>query len=426
MDMLKINESLSTDESIEEYEYHEYEPITGANLNNPGEIRINIETQDIFYHPSESYLIFEGRLTKADGTAYANADVVTITNNGLMHLFSNIKYQLSGQEIESLYYPGQATTMMGLLKYPDDFQKSQGLNQLWFKDSSAAAHLTSNNGFGIRHGYIIKTPDPKGTFSFRIPLKHIFGFAEDYDKIVYGFRHVLTLVRKSDDDAIFRLAAAGAGKITLNKVSWYIPHVRPADAPKLEIYEMIEKKVNVPVGYRMRQCESISVPQTTNFTWRLTVKSSPEKPRYIIVAFQTDKDGDQEKNTSAFDHASVRNMYVTLNSERYPAVDYDLSFTKQQFSRAYGDAASFRARYYRMDELVSNPNITPSDYKNLFPLFVFDVSRQSEKLKNSVTDIQVKARFNENVPANTEAFALVISDRIMSFASNGNTMTVVS
>ena len=102
-------------------------------------------------------------------------------------------------------------------------------------------------------------------------------------KIVYGFRHVLSLVRKSDDDAIFRLTAAGAGKITLSKVSWYIPHVRPADVPKLQLYEMIEKKVNVPVGFRLRQCESISVPQTTNFTWRLTVKSSQEKPRYIIV-----------------------------------------------------------------------------------------------------------------------------------------------
>ena len=424
--MLSINEPLSTDESIEEYEFHEYEPITGANLNNPGEIRISIETQDIFYHPSESYLMIEGQLTKADGSAYANGAVVSITNNGLMHLFSNIKYQLSGQEIESIYYPGQATTMLGLLKYPDDFQKSQGLNQLWFKDTDTAAHLTNNSGFGVRHGYIIKKPDPKGTFSFRIPLKHIFGFAEDYDKIVYGFRHVLTLVRKSEDDAIFRLTAAGAGKITLSKVSWYVPHVLPADGPKLRLYEMIEKKVSVPVGFRMRQCESISVPQTTNFTWRLTVKSSPEKPRYIIVALQTDKDGDQEKNPSAFDHANVKNMYVMLNSARYPVVDYDLSFTKQQFSRAYGDAASFRSKFYRMDELVSNPNITPSDYKDLFPLFVFDVSKQSEKLKNSVTDIQVKARFTENVPANTEAFALVISDRVLTFASDGNKMTVIS
>ena len=73
-------------------------------------------------------------------------------------------------------------------------------------------------------------------------------------------------------------------------------------------------------------------------------------------------------------------MYVTLNSTRYPAVDYELPFTKQKISRAYGDAASFRSKFYGMDELVSNPNIIPSDYKDLF-----DVSRQSEKLKSSVT-----------------------------------------
>ena len=46
------------DESIEEYEYHEYDPITGTSLNNGGDIRISIESQDVFAHPSESYLIF--------------------------------------------------------------------------------------------------------------------------------------------------------------------------------------------------------------------------------------------------------------------------------------------------------------------------------------------------------------------------------
>jgi hypothetical protein len=144
------------------------------------------------------------------------------------------------------------------------------------------------------------------------------------------------------------------------------------------------------------------------------------------VAFQTEKDGNQEKNPSIFDHVKVINRYATLNSTRYPVVDYDLSFAKQQFSRAYGDAASFRAKYYNMDDLVSNPNITPSDYKDLFPLFVFNVSKQSEKLKYSITDIQIKAQFNANVPAGTEAFALVISDRILSFESDGNKMKVVS
>ena len=204
MDILRINEINMRYESIKCYESHEYEPVEGANLNNPGEIRINIETQDLFTHPSESYLVVEGRLTKNDGTLYANADNIALTNNAIMHLFSNIKYRLSGQEIESLFYPGQATTMLELLKYPDDFSKSVGLNQLWYKDTGVAASIVNNTGFTVRHSYLIESPVPKGTFSFRIPLKHIFGFCEDYDKMVYGLKQTLTLVRKSNDDAIFK------------------------------------------------------------------------------------------------------------------------------------------------------------------------------------------------------------------------------
>ena len=80
----------------------------------------------MFTHPSESYLIFDGRLTKPDGTLYANADEIALTNNAIMHLFSRIAYHLSNQLIESLNYPGQATTVLGLLKYSDDFFKGAG------------------------------------------------------------------------------------------------------------------------------------------------------------------------------------------------------------------------------------------------------------------------------------------------------------
>jgi len=47
-----------------------------------------------------------------------------------MYLFSNISYRLSNQEIESIHQSGQATTTLELLKYPDDFSRAQGLNQL--------------------------------------------------------------------------------------------------------------------------------------------------------------------------------------------------------------------------------------------------------------------------------------------------------
>ena len=121
-DILIFIETQLIDETIEEYEYHECDPITGSNLNNGGDIRIKDESQDVLTHPSESYLIFEGRLTKADGTACTNGEVA-LTNNATMHHFSRIKYKLSNQLIASLSYPGQVSIMIGVPKYPDDFQR---------------------------------------------------------------------------------------------------------------------------------------------------------------------------------------------------------------------------------------------------------------------------------------------------------------
>ena len=60
---------------------------------------------------------------------------------------------------------------------------------------------------------------------------------------MYGLKHSLTIVRKTDDDAIFRGAAAGAGKVSLDKMSWFMPHVIPADADKFSIYKTIESIV---------------------------------------------------------------------------------------------------------------------------------------------------------------------------------------
>ena len=112
---------------------------------------------------------------------------------------------------------------------------TRDLNQLWYKDTATTAAKADNNRFSARHAYLIQSSTVKGTFSFRISLKHISSFCVDYGKLVYGLKHSLTLVRKTEDDAIFRAAAAGVGKVNLDKISWFMPHVIPADAEKFSI-----------------------------------------------------------------------------------------------------------------------------------------------------------------------------------------------
>ena len=246
----------------------------------------------------------------------------------------------------------------------------------------------------------------------------------------------LTLTRTGDNDAIFRAVGVHVGKIRLDKIRWFMPHVIPSDAYRLQLDKVIEKKEKIPVGYRMLQCDNTQVPlNQKTFTWRLGVKSFPDIPRFIIVGFQSDKNNNQIGNPAIFDPLYLRNIYVTLNAKRYPDTDYNNDFEKNQYSRIYGDATLFRKKFFNMDELISNSGIDPIAYKNLYPLFVFDVSKQSEKLKTSVSDIHIKASFNpaptpaaggappDNPPANTMAYAVIISDRLFHFVSDGSKIT---
>ena len=246
-DILQITEDIPVDDSIYEYEYKEYNPIVGTNLNR-GSIVLTIESQDIYTHPAESFLVIEGQLLNINNNDYANVDTVTLINNGIMYLFSDVRYHLASHEIEVLQNPGHATTMLGLLKYPDDFSKSQGLNQLWVKDENNGeaqfddTQANYNNGYFIRQKYIIGDPLPNGTFSIKIPLKHFLGFCEDYKKILYGMQQRLTLTRTGDNDSIFRANAIAVGKINIQRIRWFMPHVIPSDAYRLQLDKIIEKK----------------------------------------------------------------------------------------------------------------------------------------------------------------------------------------
>ena len=106
----------------------------------------------------------------------------------------------------------------------------------WYPDTSTDANA-DNTGFKIRQAYIIKKPNPKGTFSLVARLENMFGFCEDYNKVMYGLRHTLTLTRSTDDhDAIFRANGVAAAKVKLTKISWMMPKILPSDEKKYKLY----------------------------------------------------------------------------------------------------------------------------------------------------------------------------------------------
>ncbi|XP_004209336.1 uncharacterized protein LOC101238123 [Hydra vulgaris] len=264
--------------------------------------------------------------------------------------------------------------MIGMLKYSDDFQKSTESTQLWFKDTTFTAVATDNLGFAARQVKIIQKPATKSTFSYCIPLKHIFGFCDDYDKVIYVVKHSLAITRKGDNDAIFRAAGVAAGKVNLTKVSLWMKHVIPSDTMRSVLFNHIYPKVILDVDFRSRICEYNSVtPNAMGFNFKLSGRN--ERPKYILLVIQTNRSGNQEVNPSVFDNCDLKAISVTLNGKRHPTNDYNLKFTNIQFSRAYLDSTTFNEKFYGTNQLYAQSSIHDAEFKELYPIYVVDLSK---------------------------------------------------
>jgi hypothetical protein len=167
------------------------------------------------------------------------------------------------------------------------------------------------------------------------------------------------------------------------------------------------------------------VPRSRELQWRTNVLTGIEKPRWIMVGFQTDRKETQEQNPAIFDNVNLTNAYVTLNKERYPQYDIITDFPSNKYSTLYKMFDSFKKEYYGFNSLIGGTQVSFPAFKSLFPIIIFDVSRQSEKLKLGIVDMQIKFTFSEVVPANTTAYALILSDRLYYLKSDGKNLTLV-
>ena len=89
--------------------------------------------------------------------------------------------------------------------------------------------------------------------AFNVPFQcDTFGFVDDYLNMTYGMQLQVQLIRKGDNDAMFRTAAAGVGEVALSKLAWPVPIVQPNDVRKVNLYKSIALNNVIPVSFRMR------------------------------------------------------------------------------------------------------------------------------------------------------------------------------
>ena len=102
-----------------------------------------------------------------------------------------------------------------------------------------------------------------------------------------------------------------------------------------------------------------------------------------------------------------------------------VDFNKHCYMAYYKTFTDFARDYYGLDPLTVGNFMDPIAYKEQYPIFYIDVSKQSERLTEGVVDIKVRMRFAEAPGDDCIAHALVISDRQMFFKSDGKKLNIV-
>ena len=303
-----------------------------------------MENQNDFWLPSQSFLTIEGQIVRNP-----NDSTIAFCPNGLLQLFSECKYLLNGVEIDHTRGLGLATTLKGYCNLtPDEMLSYHHAGWGEFPDT-----LTT----GVEH-----------RFKACIPLKFLLGFAEDYTKILLGCRQELILTRAGHDKnalwktlptrtegvteanyktTIANYKAAELGTVTISKMTWNLASIAVADKARITLLQIINNDIPITIGFRSWQYfEHPSVPSTKEFKWTITSATQLERPRFIIVAFQTDRKDNVLAQANHFDHVNVTDVKVFLNSDSFPYSNLTLDFKRNKYGPAYQMFHNFQSTYY--------------------------------------------------------------------------------
>ncbi|XP_072758708.1 uncharacterized protein [Anoplolepis gracilipes] len=306
-------------------------------------------------------------------------------------MFDELRYELNGVEIDRNRNIGITSTIKNYISLTHE--RSKILH-------NAAWNIVANNG-------------DEDYFNFCVPLNILFGFCEDYKRVVINARHELILIRsRNDNNCLFGVQAAEV-EIELHKIQWRMPHVILNEISKLSLLRALDSGRYLIMNFRSRDLYEFSLLHiTTKHSWTVKTASQLEKLRYVIFALLIEKNV-TSKDVTKFDDCKLANVKLYLNSEFYPYNDLNLDFDKKRYAILFDMYARFRKSYYECNN--DNVLFTMVKFLECGPLTVIDCSRQNESVKNATVDVRIEFECKQDVPANTTTYCLILHDRIVEY-----------
>lgn len=385
--ILNVYQNVVFDDEITREEIHTYYPRT-SNYDNNDEIKIEINHQDILTVPNKSYLMLSGIFLNTNEAEKDKS--IELTNNWPAFLFQELKYLINGEQIDISRNVGMTTMIKGYLSY------NRKQNKLF-----EIGGWAPNKKQDLRFFHLKK-------FSIYLNLSSLLGFFDDFKRIIMFAKQELIFIRSKTDINCHK--GGNNWKIKLEKIGWCVPHIQVNQKRNLQLLSEINNDRPIPIPFRRWELlELPTVRESTNEVWNVKTSTSIERPRYVVLAFQTKKLDESNEDVSRLDHCYIRNIRIFLNSETYPYEQMNLKFSDHKYAIAYNMYSNFQNSYYGTE---NDPIFTFNEFRD-YPLFVFDVSKQNDSLKSAIIDLKIEFETDQAFKPNTRAYCFISSDALM-------------
>ncbi|CAH0389296.1 unnamed protein product [Bemisia tabaci] len=395
---------METSRDIKYYQYHPQHPYIGS-FRNSDEIRIPVNSQDLYTVPGESKLYVEGTveyIPKGEGAAKDDGKTVFLSNNAIAFLFDQVRYEVNGKEIDRTKHVGLTSTARTLLTRT--------------KDEVAGLEYA---GWG---GPSVNARDK--TFRALVPLSMLLGFADDFKGVLIRVKQELVLIRSRTDKNAFTIkdgAEENAVHLLVTKVVWEMPQVQYNLGPEKAILDKMKRNESFQIAFRSWEThEYPQLPANDKETWKLMTTSNVEAPSYIILIFQTNRLDNEKKDASKFDHVKLRSFKVHLNNASLPYEALNEDFENDKFLFFLQYYLSFMVDYSQNEKLCEPP-LSMSKFKEENPMFAMKCLYE-DIIKPGPLDIQIDLEANENFPRGTSAYAILVHDVMYSYQSLSGTV----
>lgn len=243
-------------------------------------------------------------------------------------------------------------------------------------------------------------------FELFMPIRRVFKFMQTHPILLKGAAHILEFKRNSYQDmllseAITSLVPQQDPRVQLSYMSLWVPKIKLNLAMDKFYHENISDNA-IAFSWDTYQYERSEPFTTGSGSWDVTTVSGIPKRMYVVFQ-RNDRLDNYEGNNMVFDHLDLQEVYVRLNSQRFPEYEYELNYgiTGQEdnamYMRAY-NAYLNACMVSHSDSCV--PAVSYKDFKNLYPIYCFDLRSKPEGVFKNASNIQIKVhwRLRGNAP----------------------------